>query len=70
MKWSPDVVSRIAKWCDKAKGVRSMKIERRCEGAKTERSETMRQDELKSEFWGKTSFFFRVDTKVLNTNDK
>ena len=30
----------------------------------------MRQDELKSEFWGKTSLFFGVDTKVLNTNDK
>ena len=28
----------------------------------------MRQSELKSEFWGKTSFFLRVDTKVLNTN--
>ena len=25
----------------------------------------MRQNELKSEFWGKTSFFFGVDTKVL-----
>ena len=34
------------------------------------RSGTMRRDELKSEFWGKTSLFFRVDTKVLNTNDK
>ena len=43
---------------------------RKCKGAKTEQSETMRQDELKSEFWGKTSFFFGVDTKVLNTNDK
>ena len=43
---------------------------RRCEGVKMERSEMMRQDELKSEFWGKTSFFFGVDTKVLNTNDK
>ena len=39
-------------------------------GAKTEQSKTMRQDELKSEFWGKTSFFFGVDTKVLNTNNK
>ena len=35
-----------------------------------ERSETMRRDELKSEFWGKTSFVFGVDTKILNTNDK
>ena len=45
-------------------------IERRCEGAKTEQSKTMRQDELKSEFWGKTFLFFGVDTKVLNTNNK
>ena len=51
-------------------GFRKYEIVRRCEGAKTERCETMRQDELKSEFWGKTSFFFRVDTNILNTNDK
>ena len=30
----------------------------------------IRWNELKSEFWGKSSFFFRVDTRVLNTNDK
>ena len=29
-----------------------------------------RVNELKFEFWGKTSFSFRVDTKALNTNDK
>ena len=51
-------------------GCREYEIERRYEGVKMEWSETMRQDELKSEFWGKTSFFFGVDTKVLNTNDK
>ena len=33
--------------CDKAKGVGSAKW-----------SETMRREELKSEFWGKTSLFF------------
>ena len=55
------------------KGFRKYEMEQRYEGAKgakSERSEAMRQDELKSEFWGKTSFFFGVDTKVLNTNDK
>ena len=51
-------------------GFQKYEIERRCEGAKTEQSKMMRQDELKSEFWGKTSLFFGVDTKVLNTNDK
>ena len=30
----------------------------------------MRRNKLKSEFWGKTFFFFGVDTKVLNTKDK
>ena len=48
-------------------------MERRYEGAKgvkSEQSEAMRQDELRSEFWGKTSFFFGVDTNVLNTIDK
>ena len=54
----------------KGEGYWECKIERRCEGVKTERSGTMRQDKLKSEFWGKTSFFFGVDTKVLNTNNK
>ena len=53
--------------CGMVKGFGGM---RGYEGAKTERSETMRRDKLKSEFWGKTSFFFRVDTKVLDTNDK
>ena len=52
------------------KGVGSTGIEQRCKGAKMEQSETVRRDKLKSEFWGKTSFFFGVDTKVLNTNDK
>ena len=33
-------------------------------------NETMRQSKLKSEFWGKISLFFGVDTKVLDTNDK
>ena len=57
--------------CDKAKGVGSAKQSEGCEGAKMERSETMRQEELKSEVWGKNFiFFFGVDTKVLNTNDK
>ena len=42
----------------------------RCKGARMDRSGTMRRDELKSEFWGKTSFFFGVDANVLNTNDK
>ena len=56
--------------CDKARGVGSAKKMQRCKGAKTERSETTRQEELKSEFWGKTSLFFGVDTKGLNTNDK
>ena len=80
MKWSPDVVSRSAKWHEtevRDGAIRQRVSEvgdsakvRRCEGARTERSKTMRRDELKSEFWGKTSFFFRVDMKVLNTNDK
>ena len=80
MKWSPDVVSRSAKWCkmevqdgairQRVLEVRDRARVRRCEGVKMEQSEMMRQDELKSEFWGKTSFFFGVDTKVLNTNDK
>ena len=80
MKWSPDVVSRSAKWCEtevqegairrRVSEVRDRAKVRRCEGAKTEQSETMRQDKLESEFWGKTCFFFGVDTKVLNTNDK
>ena len=35
-----------------------------------EQGKMMRQNELKSEFWGKASFFSGVDTKVLNTNDK
>ena len=54
-------------------GFRKYEMERRykgAKGAKSERSEAMRQDEFRSEFWGKTSFFFGVDTKVLNTNDK
>ena len=37
---------------------------------KTEQSKTVRQDELKSEFWGKNFLVFGVDTKVLNINDK
>ena len=53
-----------------SEGSRKYEIEQRCKGAKTERSETMRRDELKFEFWGKTSFFFGVDTKVLNINNK
>ena len=53
--------------CDKVKGVGNTK---QSEGTKTEQNKTMRQSELKSEFWGKTSLFFGVDTKVLNTNDK
>ena len=51
-------------------GVQDRAKVQRCKDAKMERSKMMRQSELKSEFWGKTSFFFRVDTKVLNTNDK
>ena len=51
-------------------GFQKYEIVQRCKGARMEQSETMRQDELKSEFWGKTSFFFGVDTKALNTNDK
>ena len=44
-------------------------MEQRCE---MERGEMIRQDKLKlkSELLGETSFFFGVDTKVLNTNDK
>ena len=56
-----------------SEGFQKYEMERRYEGAKgakSEWSEAMRQDELRSEFWGKTSFFFGVDTKVLNTNDK
>ena len=53
-----------------SEGFWKYEIEQRCKGAKTERSETMRREELKSEFWGKTSLFFGVDTKVLNTNVK
>ena len=55
------------------KGFWKYEMERRYEGAKgakLEWSEAMRQDELRSEFWGKTSFFFGVDTNVLNTIDK
>ena len=54
-------------------GFQKYEMERRYEGAKgakSERSEAMRQDELRLEFWGKTSFFFGVDTNVLNTIDK
>ena len=54
-------------------GFRKYEMERKYEGAKgakSERSEAMRQDELRSEFWGKTFLFFGVDTKVLNTYDK
>ena len=80
VKWSPDVVSRSAKWCktevrdgairQRVSEVRDRVKVQRCKGAKMERRKTMRQDELKSEFWGKTSIFFGVDTKVSNTNDK
>ena len=80
MKWSPDVVSRSVKWCEmkvrdgaiwrRVSEVRDRAKVRKCEGAKMEWSEMMRQGKLKSEFWGKTSFFFGVDTKVLNTNNK
>ena len=68
VKWSPDIVSRSAKWCEtevqdgviwrRVLEVRDRSKVQRCKGAKMERSKTMRQDELKSEFWGKTSFFF------------
>ena len=78
MKWSPDIVSRSAKWCEtevqdgairqRVLEVRDRAKVRKCKGAKAEWSETMRQSKLKSEFWGKTSLFFGVDTKVLNTN--
>ena len=80
MKWSPDVVSRSVKWCEmevwdgairrRVSEVQDRVKVRKCKGAKAERSETMRQSKLKSEFWGKTSLFFGVDTKVLNTNNK
>ena len=56
--------------CNMAKGFGSMRWCEGTKGAKSEQSKAMRQDELRSEFWGKTSLFFGVDTKVLNTNDK
>ena len=72
VKWSPEIVSRSAKWCKtevQDGGMKRRVLEVR-DRVKTEQSKTMRQDKLESEFWGKTSLFFGVDTKVLNTNDK
>ena len=52
VKWSPDVVSRSAKWCEmevwygaikrRVSGVRGRAKVRRCEGVKMEQSKMMR----------------------------
>ena len=75
MKWSPDVVSRSAKWCEMEVwdgAIRQRVLEVR-DRAKVQRWSGVKQwdkTNLSLSSGGKTSFFFRVDTKVLNTNDK
>ena len=56
--WDGVIRQRVLEVRDRAKV-------RKCKGAKTERSETMGQDKLKSEFWGKNFLLFQSRYKSL-----